>query len=114
MYTYVLRILKEQREEVKRRVSKGFAEQDIKYTADSFESARPLWRTPLNEVRQVVKDRLCRLTDEDMPDGHSLDDEEHVRLIVNYDSDQIVFEGDVEVPKPEEERRQQGRTRQPF
>jgi len=63
VYTYVLRILKEQREEVKRRVPQGFAEQDIKYTADSFESARPLWRTPLEEVREIVKDRLRRLTD---------------------------------------------------
>jgi hypothetical protein len=114
MYTYILKILKSQRDDVKRRNNKEFATQKVKINIRKWESAHPLWQIPVQEVRKIVKDRVRRLSDSDLPDGHELEDKEHVRLIVDWDSDKVVFDDEVEVPKPERDRRGRDRARRRF
>jgi len=114
MYNYCLRVLKEQREEIKRNYPDEFAEQEMIKEVDVFESARPLWQIPVQEVKKIVKDRVRRLSDSDLPDGHELEDKEHFRLIVDWDSDKVVFDDEVEVPKPERDRRGRDRARRRF
>jgi len=114
VYNYVLRMKKEQREEVRDRLPRELFEQDIVFTADEFQSARPLWELSQKELRRIMKDRLRHLNDEDVPDGHELEDKEHVRLIIDWDSDKVVFDDEVEVPKPERDRRGRDRARRRF
>jgi thymidine kinase len=114
MYTYILKMDKDHREEVKERLPSEFTEYDVKFTVDKFESARPLWQLPEEEIKNIVMDRIQYLTEEDVPDGHELEDKEHVRLIVDWDSDKVVFDDEVEVPKPERDRRGRDRARRRF
>jgi hypothetical protein len=114
MYTYILKMLKEQREEVKRRQPKEFGEQDVKINIDRWESARPLWQVPMQELREIIKSRLDYVTEEDLPTGHTLNDEEEVRLIVDWDSDKKIFEDEVEIPKPEKQQQVRNPARRRF
>lgn len=102
MYKYVLKMEKDHREETKEQLPEEFTEHDVIFTIDAFESGRPLWKDPEKEIRELVKDKLEYITEEDLPDGHELEDEEHVRLIVDWDSDKVVFEDDVTLRRAEQ------------
>jgi hypothetical protein len=97
MYVYNLQILKEQRQEVKERMHDDFAEQEVKITIHSFNSARQLWNTPPDEIREIVKDKLEILSDDDLPQGHEFEEEENVRLVVDWDNDKVIFNDSVKL-----------------